>query len=128
MWSWEYVSPLTSYLAVQAMVKDLLADRERKPQEERERFLLIDFLQVDGIDVTGTMVFMVPTQLIPFLFLPYTHTLAHDVQEIAKSCRKAGLEVVMTGLSDKALSKFVLLPKFLEVAHLRRPNDDPNYP
>jgi MFS superfamily sulfate permease-like transporter len=60
-----------SVISVQGMVKELLLERETKKSSRKERFLLIDFLDVDGIDVTGTMAFL----------------------EIAKSCKKAGLQV-----------------------------------
>eukprot|EP00939_MAST-03C_sp_MAST-3C-sp1_P005112 g5112.t1 len=73
-----------SVIGVQGEVKDVLRERSEKPAWKRERYLLLDFHAVDGIDITATMVFT----------------------QIAKSCLAAGVEVLASGMNEKTRTKF----------------------
>lgn len=82
-----------SIIRVQQWVQEFLADRTNMNLATRQKFLLIDFSAVEGIDITGVMVFL----------------------EIAKACSKAGLPLIFTGMSEKDHKKFRILPQLMEL-------------
>ena len=77
-----------SVIAVQERVKEMLDDRESRDTWRQVRYLILDFSNVDGIDITATMVFT----------------------QIAKSCRNASgnIELLVSGMNEKTRVKFAL--------------------
>lgn len=75
-----------SVIAVQEQLNEILEERERKPKWKRERYVLIDFERVDGIDNTATMIFT----------------------QIAKSCRNVNVHTIVCGMRRKTERKFAL--------------------
>lgn len=90
-----------SVVSVQELVRKLLEERASKKAALRQKYLLIDCSAVDGIDVTGTMVFL----------------------EIAKACAKDGLPLIMAGLSAKDQAKFESIPEFSQYVKIFRDRD-----